>query len=261
MGVYKPVRSIGRGLEVLAAVGQNPGAPIARLSSLTGIHRTTVYRLLETLENLGYVRRQVCDDSYFVTHKALNLASTCTSDTPILDAASHYLRELIDEVDWPASVAMMDGRSMTIRDTTHGRSRIFVHDASIGTRMPVLTSASGRSYLAFCDRDQRAEIIEALARSELPERRLAQDTAYLDRVLGEASDKGYAVSIGESRSWLTCLAVPLLRNGSAVASVNMVVLTSALRSIKVEQFLPVLRDTVARIERDLSSDPSAPHLN
>ena len=52
---YPQVRALKRGLEILDALAQlGPSTP-ALLSAHTGVDRTTVYRLLATLEDSGFV--------------------------------------------------------------------------------------------------------------------------------------------------------------------------------------------------------------
>jgi IclR family mhp operon transcriptional activator len=55
------VQGLSRGLAILHAINLSPEgwASIADLSAMTGLHRTTVRRLLETLQAEGYVRRSV----------------------------------------------------------------------------------------------------------------------------------------------------------------------------------------------------------
>jgi len=61
---YKTVRSLLRGLDILQALNrcQLGRATSTELAQMTGLHRTTVRRLLETLIDAGYVRRSDSDD-------------------------------------------------------------------------------------------------------------------------------------------------------------------------------------------------------
>ena len=58
--IYRPIQSLVRGLSILQAINRAPDgwASIAELSKQTGLHRTTVRRMLETLQAEGYVRRR-----------------------------------------------------------------------------------------------------------------------------------------------------------------------------------------------------------
>ena len=61
---YKTVRGLTRGLMLLNMLNRlDGGASVGLLAELSGLHRTTVRRLLETLQDEGYVRRSLSDDS------------------------------------------------------------------------------------------------------------------------------------------------------------------------------------------------------
>ncbi|MFC6671504.1 helix-turn-helix domain-containing protein [Marinobacterium aestuariivivens] len=72
---YKTVQGLVRGLDVLYALNRlDGGASIADLSSQTGLHRTTVRRLLETLIGEGYVRRSESYESYWLERRVRDLS-------------------------------------------------------------------------------------------------------------------------------------------------------------------------------------------
>lgn len=53
--IYPRVRALERGLELIVALSELGWATPGELAKYTGIHRTTIYRLLSTLELSGYV--------------------------------------------------------------------------------------------------------------------------------------------------------------------------------------------------------------
>ena len=73
----------------------NGWASIADLSASTGLHRTTVRRLLETLQSEGYVRRSASDDSYRLNLKVRQLSDGFTDDEWISEVANPVLGELL----------------------------------------------------------------------------------------------------------------------------------------------------------------------
>jgi IclR family mhp operon transcriptional activator len=72
---YKTVPGLTRGLQILNALNrEDGGASPTSLAELTGLHRTTVRRLLETLQDEGYVRRGESDDSFRLSMKVRELS-------------------------------------------------------------------------------------------------------------------------------------------------------------------------------------------
>jgi len=73
--VFKNVRALERGLDVLLAVNQKNAANIPQITKMTGMPRPTVYRMLETLRRQGYVVRSPTDDCWRTTLKTKSLSS------------------------------------------------------------------------------------------------------------------------------------------------------------------------------------------
>ncbi|GLJ00249.1 helix-turn-helix domain-containing protein [Sphingobium sp. BS19] len=249
----KSVRSVERGLEILSLVAAKPGLGILDISEQLSLHRTTVYRHLLSLEEMGYVRRRVHDEKFCLTQKALTLGGASNADCELLDASAPFMRDLIERIDWPSSLVMLGHDSrLYIRETTHGRSRIRVHDASIGTPVPWLTSAVGRAYLSYCTDEDRARILSDLNRSN--PRGKQNNPRFMEHIANKTLNDGFATSFGETWSWLTSLAMPVRVQGRVAACVNIVFLTSAVKkTVLLAEYLPVISATVSKIETQLDS--------
>ena len=253
MEKYKQVRAIERGLDVLVALNQVHGASIAALSVRTGIHRTTLYRVLDTLETLGYVRRSATDDSFRLTSQVRRLSEGFDEGERLASAASVSLNELMSEVAWPSSVATPRQNAMVISETTHGRTELFVHDVHVGTRSPVLTTAMGRAYLAFCCDDERQEFLARVATSDVPDARLARDAGYVKQIVETTREAGYGLSFGEARAGLGSVALPIRADERVMGCINVVFFTGVVaRPVAVRNFVPALRRTATAIERNLA---------
>lgn len=253
METYKQVRAIQRGLDVLRALNARSDSAIPVLSARTGIHRTTLYRILDTLESLGYVRRSATDDSFRLTAQVRRLSEGYDDGERLAAAASACLRELLGEIAWPSSVATPREGAMVIRETTHGRTDVFVHDTTVGTRSPVLTTAMGRSYLAFCGCDERQELLSRVASSRSPDAALASDPVYVKRVIDNTREAGFGSSFGDAEPALGSIALPVHAGGCVVGGVNVVFLNAFVgRTSAVKRFVPALARAVTAIERNLA---------
>jgi len=251
---YKQVRALKRGLDVLVMLNTLGSAGIATLSDKTDIHRTTMYRVLETLQNLGYVRHNPADDRFHLTAQVRNLSEGYDEQSErIVSAASGYLDTLLHEVEWPSSLATPQQDAMVIRDTTHGRSELYVHDVSVGTRSPILTTAMGRAYLAHCSDDEREGLLEKVAASSSPEAALARDADYIQRVIETTRESGYGLSFGDTHARLGSVAMPIRVDERVMGCVNVVFLTGLVaRQQAVRKFVPALERAVTAIERNLA---------
>jgi IclR family mhp operon transcriptional activator len=63
----RPIRALKRGLDALTVLNLRNGATVTEVAQEIHLPRTTVYRILETLCNAGFVVRDGTDDRYRLT--------------------------------------------------------------------------------------------------------------------------------------------------------------------------------------------------
>lgn len=246
------VRSLERGLDVLAALNEHNGSPVGVISDAIKLHRTTVYRLLETLREAGYVRRSDSDNSYRLTLKVRALSEGFDDEAWVSAIAAPVLGELLRKVSWPSDLATFSGGAMVIRETTHRFSPFSIHHAMVGKSLPLLTSAVGRAYLAFCPDQEREVIVEHLVEKDVPGAGLVAHPEHLRRLVAQVRRDGYAASLGEVESKMNTIAVPVLLGSRVFACINIVMFKSAMPlSEAVERYLPDLRRAAQKVEEGL----------
>lgn len=98
---YKTVRGLSRGLLLLKLLNKfDGGATPGLLAEFSGLHRTTVRRLLETLQEEGFVRRSRSDDSFRLTINVRQLSDGFRDEHWISALATPLLGELLREVQY-----------------------------------------------------------------------------------------------------------------------------------------------------------------
>ncbi|EMD1656468.1 DNA-binding transcriptional regulator [Pluralibacter gergoviae] len=258
---YKTVRGLTRGLALLNALNRlDGGAGIAELSELTNLHRTTVRRLLETLQEEGYVRRSRSDDSYRLTLKVRELSEGFRDEQWISAIAAPLLGKLLQEVVWPTDLTTLDVDAMVVRETTHRFSRLSFHRSMVGRRLPLLQTASGLTWLAFCPDHEREELISLLAAREEPEYRLAREPLRLASLLRRIRQNGYGENYmtWQQEQKIASIAVPVCGEGGAIAVLNLVYIAQAM---SIEQaagrYLGALQATAGKIEAGIRASAGA----
>src|SRR5271169_3022637 len=192
----RPIRALMRGLDALTVLNLRDGATVTEVAQEIHLPRTTVYRILETLCNAGFVFRDAADDRYRLTILVRALSDGFDDEAWVTQIAKHYIHELSRDIVWPVSIATLSGTTMLVRETTDHSSPLAIERYSAGFRVPLLTSATGLAYLAHCPAIQRDALIEVLARSGKPEDALARSRTDLQQALREIRTQGYAAANG-----------------------------------------------------------------
>ena len=245
----RPIRALMRGLDALTVLNLRDGATVSEVAQEIRLPRTTVYRILETLCNAGFVFRDAADDRYRLTILVRALSDGFDDEAWMTQIAKPFIHELCREIVWPVAIATLSGTTMLVRESTDHSSPLAIERYSAGFRAPLLTTAAGRVYLANSPPQQRDMLIDVLARSNKDEDKPARGRAELVRTLGEIKAAGYATATRTRRLMEEIsVAVPVLLPDRVLASLTVRFAASAvpLKS-GLERFVPRLRQCAARI--------------
>jgi IclR family transcriptional regulator, mhp operon transcriptional activator len=250
----RPIRALNRGLDVLTELNRLERAAINTLASAVRLPRTTTYRILETLRIAGYVDRDPHDDCYRPTIMVRALSDGFDDEAMVAHIAKPHLAALGAQIVWPVAVATPAGATMMIRETTDRESPLALEQYTAGVRVPMLGSAAGRAYLAFCAGPERDALLELLSRSSLPEDRIARSRLEVERLLNETRAQGFGMAHRARRvSEEISLAVPVRAKERILAAVTVRYAASAVTlRTAVEQFLPKMRDVAQKIETEFA---------
>ncbi|NBA96074.1 DNA-binding transcriptional regulator [Pseudomonas sp. R5(2019)] len=253
---YKAVRGLIRGLALINGLNRfDGGASTAQLAEHSGLHRTTVRRLLETLQAEGYVRRSESDDSYRLTLKVRELSEGFRDEQWISSIAAPLLGELLQEVVWPTDLCTLDVDAMVIRETTHRFSRLSFHRSMVGRRLPLLMTATGRAYFAFCPAAEREELIEIMISRDDEQSVLARDRRFIERLVEHTLNKGYGENYahwGKERK-IAAIATPILQGQRVMGCLNLVYIAKAMPIEEAaRRYLGAMRRVVTKIEEGVT---------
>lgn len=250
-------RGISRALAVLAEMNRNNGCTVTGLSRATGISRPALYRILNVLADTGYIRRREDDRSYFLTIKVKTLSDGFRSETGICEIASPLLAALQHEVIWPTDLAIFRNNRLELLETTRRQSPFVIDQVLAGGELSsIFSTALGLAYLSYAAPAERAVILESYAtRTDSKDSRLAQDVESAERLFDGVRREGYAWRFRGSVKETGTIAVPVLHEGYAVASIGITFMASVLSVKKaVDRHIVALTRCARDIEVELSAE-------
>jgi IclR family transcriptional regulator, mhp operon transcriptional activator len=256
----RPIRALIRGLDALTVLNLRNGATVSEIAHEIHLPRTTVYRILETLCNAGFVFRDAADDRYRLTIRVRSLSDGFDDEAWVTQIAKPLIEDLGREIVWPVSIATVLGTNLIVRETNS--TPLAVERYSAGYRTPLLASAGGRVFLSFCSAPQREALIEILARSGKEEDRLARPPRTdLMRLLAEIKAQGYAVTSRTRRLVEEIsVSVPVLLDDRILACLTTRFAASAIpQRTGIERFLPKLKQCAVRISNSFREEQAEAH--
>jgi len=255
MPTPRPVNVVLRTLQILRALNRQPVSTVDAIHKHTRIPKSTIVRLLQTLEADGLVRRAPQYGAYYLTSEVTALASGYHSEPRIVEASAAQAEALTKELKWPASVAVHDGDAMVVRYSTIPRSPLSFFHSTINMRLSLVTQALGRAFLAFCGPTEQEALLELLARSSSEP--IAGHEAAIRKMLAEVRGLGYALRDPRVRPESSTIAVPIFEGERVVATIGITWFSSAVQVEQaVDRFLPPLKRASADISRTLASTAS-----
>jgi IclR family mhp operon transcriptional activator len=249
----KPIRAFSRGLAVIEALNHHGTASALQLARESGVPRPTVYRLLQTLIDAGYVARGVEDDRFHLRQKIRGLSGGFKDEHWIADVAAPLLMELTERIAWPCDVCTLEGLQMVIRDTTHFRAPLSIDRNMVGRHLPLLATASGLAYIAFVPADERRLLLELLAQSDSPADAVAKDFSAVARLIANTRRRGYGVRQGGTLWPHTgSVALPIRHGKRVLGCINAIWMARVIGFEEgVRRCLAPLQQTRASIEERL----------
>ena len=249
----RPIRALLRGLEALHVLNLHNGVTVSEVAAAIALPRTTTYRILETLCVAGYAYRAASDERYRLTIMVRGLSDGFDDEAWVTQIARPYIYDLCSKLVWPIAVATLSGSTMLIRQTTDHRSPLAIEKRGPGFRVPILGSAAGLAYMAYCPKEQREAILEMLARSLHEEDKPARNRKKVYDTLTEIRKRGYAVWHRPRRvSDEISFSVPILSGDRIVAALTIRFSATAVQETDAaNRFVPKLRAVAQKIGADL----------
>jgi IclR family mhp operon transcriptional activator len=235
------IRAVMRALGVLQLMNTKQRWTIRELRERTTLPKSTLFRILATLQHEGYVQSDPARGQYALTAKVRQLSGGYTEQSRVVDASSALALRVTREIKWPLAIGVREGEWMVVAHSTMPYSPLAAHSTTIGHHLSLTDSAMGQAYLAYCSAAERNSLLNLFELS-LGEDRPTR-MVELRGTLSQVRHAGYAVRRPGPASSTATLAVPILHEDEAVATLGMTVFGNLMSQRLVDQYLPTLQQT------------------
>ena len=245
------IRAVSRGIAVLQAINRFGSLTLSEIVDHLKLPHPTVTRILRTLQEQGLIERHPSRrNKYRPTALCQTLSYGYQNSDRLVTCARPHIVELTKKFGWPISVATRVGKAMVVRDSTSSITTLTFNNYYPGWQVPLLTSASGKVYLAFADAESRKMLLSPL---ECMERERLEAECVKIKADGYAAvaRTQYSLNPGLTSS----VAVPLIEGATHHGSLALVFFARAMElSDAVTRFLRPLRETARMICDDMARE-------
>jgi DNA-binding IclR family transcriptional regulator len=249
-GGASPNRSLERGVEVLRAF--RAGASVlgnGELAERTGLSRSTVSRLAQTLERAGLLEHDRAARAYRLAPPVLGLALAMRSGSTVLGVALPLMRSVAERAKVNVGIAVADRDEMLYLDSVRVRRRAALRNVVAGQRVPIELTSLGRAWLAAAPEAERDAVLARIAA------RRGSGWAPLRRAIEEARRdvrrRGWCVAAWQPE--VVAVAAPLVLPDRPLHVVNVSVSTAESPTRVAATLGPMAVTLVERIATALAA--------
>jgi IclR family acetate operon transcriptional repressor len=198
-------------LEVLHA-GEREGIRLSTLSDEARLPRPTVFRILRTLESMGYVTFDRARESYTISGRLTDLGQPSTEATFTRLARPAMLR-LLASFEQTVNMAVLEKDTVIKKDLIEGLRSVRVKTVA-GLAISPTKTALGKAILAYLPAERIPALIRAMHKGHGHE----ESRATLDRLSEEFEEirrVGFAIDNEETEKGLRCVGAPVFDKSGA----------------------------------------------
>lgn len=206
------VATLKKGLIILDGL-QNQDMTLQDVIQTFSFNKSTAFRLLYTLEMMGYIKK--VNHYYSLTNKMASLSTSYSIKTTWLSVPP--LQQLSQEVGETSYVGILYGTNVITAQVIDGPHSIRAH-SEVGDQAPVHLSALGKVILAFLDEKKLEGVLKDLELIQQTKNSFV-DLHLLKEHLKVIRMQGYAIDDEETEVGLRCIAAPILTDEGVIAAI------------------------------------------
>ena len=215
------LQSVDRAIIILKALGDTASdLGVTDLSQRLGLAKSTVHRLLTTLEQGGLVEQDPATEKYRLGVGLVSLAEPVLMRMDLQQVAQPHLRALAEACQETVNLSILTSDDKVINIASFPSPRMVRNVGWIGREMLPHSVSSGKALLAYLP-EQRVERILAAGLPPFTEKTITDPTR-LREDQAQIRQQGYAVAREELEEGLSAVAAPIVNHeGHVIAAISV----------------------------------------
>ena len=252
---HNPVKVLRKAFQILEVLHrtEREGARLSEIVATVKLPKPTVFRILRTLESLGYLVFDGALETYRIAQRLKDLGQSNISEL-LSRLARPVMMTLLAEFEQTVNLALFEDGRLVYKDMLEGLRSVRMQPIP-GVFIPITESALGKSILAFLPRER---VLCLVRRSSIkpPNSRSNERTTVLFQELDKVRRSGFAVDDEQVEKGLRCVGAPIFdKNGQPIASISVSGSTSVLHGAAIRVVAMRVRHACDEISQELGFSP------
>lgn len=208
-------KTVVKSMALLNLFLTEPKLTLSELISLSGMPKTSVHRMVSSLEEMGLLSRDR-NGAYTLGLVFLQFGQLVSERLDIRQIAKPVMEELCQEVDEAVHLIMRDGNEAIYVEKIEGTQTVRLYTA-IGRRSPLYAGACARSILSFLPQEEIETYIRQTEFVPIGSGTIT-DPAELLQTISSSLENGYTVSYSELENYTAAIGAPIFNHKGQVAA-------------------------------------------
>ncbi|MCM3705906.1 MULTISPECIES: IclR family transcriptional regulator [Cytobacillus] len=243
------VKSVSRALDIITLISlKKNGLGVTEIANQIDINKSSVYRILSTLVQYGYIEQDNETGKYKLGYKFLEISSKLLESIDLRAEARPFLQELENETNEVIHLVVYDQGEVVYIEKLEGNETLRMH-SKVGKRAPMHCTSVGKAILAHLPSSIVFDILERKGMPVHTDKTITDKDEFM-KELGQVRQKGYALDLEENEYGITCVAVPIFDHlGKVIAAVSI----SGPTMRMTDERLDALKSIMVKTGKDIST--------
>lgn len=248
------VQSLDRAFTLLELLCKSPGGmAIRQITELTGLHKSTVHRMLTAMAERGYVRK-MGDGVYRAGMRICELSDYVQQNLDVVELAREPMERLSRRTGETVHLVERDGEEVVYIykvESIHGAIRMV---SRIGMRRPMYCTGMGKAILAFQPDSKVVDYWKGTEHESYTAHTIVRQEAFL-REIHEIRCQGYAMDNEENELGVRCVAAAIPDwQGNVSHALSISAPISRMTDERINALVPELMEVRNEIASYLGAD-------
>lgn len=243
------LKSLNKALKVLDIIMVRDELSLSELCSITGLDKTSVFKILYTLERRGFVLKTP-NSRYCVGEKITQYSHRRSDRKNIVDAARPFIHDLCRATQETVSLAILNSNGRSINIYAEPGSALDHVPSRIGLELDAYSVPVGKVLLAYASQQMVQTFLQ-----NAPFRAYTASTistpAQLYQVLDEVRTQGYCLDSNQRYDGRSSIAAPIFDHNFQCIAALALVCTTETFAAKKDEFLHMVLESAAAISREM----------
>ena len=233
---------------VLEALTKNPRNPpsLEEITRTVELAKTTVYRLLNTMKEIGYVEQISPNGGYVLSQKFFELSRPAVPHQYLMPLARTWLERLSLRTGGTASLGVLDQGSLLYLAVIESQHP-YRYAMKPGDYYYAHATAMGKCLLAYLSEEEVDEVIRTHGLPRLTHNTITTGTELLKQ-LAKVKKDGFAINVEENADGVMCVGAPIWGPDAK----PMAALSISAPSVRMQGVIDSMKNEALRVARQLS---------